>query len=959
VSEESIPFQPDLEPVYEDVPFEPELPLRPTAGLVEFGRTSTRRDGKPAIHRVVTDEARGPYWYALEPLSRRRQHDLQNPEKARARYAEYNKSEKGRARHTRYNKSGRGSARYTRFDESAKGAARDERVRERAREASNDKYLNRLFVAIDSEGRCPAHMLDAQGRTPLEAYRQDGTKSRYLKKDGSGNYFEPHELSLVGAAAIERPYGTSIADAKPLTPHWLEAPRDRGLKTEECFDFLLSLPELYGNAIFVMFSAMYDWTMWLKDIPFSRAYEIVRQRAFKPPCKRMQGYVFWKQYAIQMQPHRRFDLGELRWPDDPYGEKPEHKNSPEYQRGAQPRRLQFKRKIRIYDIFRFSPKSFVETIRPLMKRGLISSEDFETIRENKGKRASFHLEDAASVKHYTSLELYSTAKFMHMMRDAYWTSMQIRLKSFHSPASAAGALLKNIGIGARKDKKTGEIIQGHSWPVKSVNLEYEQIIAHRAYYGGRFEVMVKGTYNYPAWQYDLSSAYPYAMQFLPSMRGGRWEQETPDTALKSQRDTLLKRIERCSILSIFKVRFEFYKPAPFYPLPYRLENGCILYPQTGYGYYMRDDVLAAIAWCHKFGVSPQKALIVEVANWFHPSEEAEKDLREGRGPFAPVAEAFKMRLEFDKKDPNGPEQLAIKLAINSCYGKLAERIYRGMEDGVPIVPPHASPWYASAITAHTRREIMEAALKSPEDVLQIATDAVYSRVPLDLPRLKMEADIKDGKADKLLGDWVGTSIPRAIYVQSGLAFYLNDDGSIYDIKSRGLPLKNKTGEAKRKLVEEIWEQWRRPYDPGAAPGSPAERGVSVPMHIFMPVTSAIVSPDRYRLRGMWGDVTKMIKLDDPGSKREIPECEYDFMDELWRSSANTAPRENPTPDALAYAALPDWVENEVCEAGREKRACRQYYMLEQRGWKDLGPDDDLWTDDDDDLLLADNEIIEP
>jgi hypothetical protein len=35
------------------------------------------------------------------------------------------------------------------------------------------------------------------------------------------------------------------------------------------------------------------------------------------------------------------------------------------------------------------------------------------------------------------------------------------------------------------------------------------------------------------------------------------------------------------------------------------------------------------------------------------------------------------RIEFDKKDPKGPEQLALKLMINSCYGKLAERKFRG------------------------------------------------------------------------------------------------------------------------------------------------------------------------------------------------------------------------------------------------------------------------------------------
>ena len=35
------------------------------------------------------------------------------------------------------------------------------------------------------------------------------------------------------------------------------------------------------------------------------------------------------------------------------------------------------------------------------------------------------------------------------------------------------------------------------------------------------------------------------------------------------------------------------KNIPFYPLPYREKRGGILFPASGYGWYMRDDVLAA------------------------------------------------------------------------------------------------------------------------------------------------------------------------------------------------------------------------------------------------------------------------------------------------------------------------------------------------------------------------------
>ena len=63
---------------------------------------------------------------------------------------------------------------------------------------------------------------------------------------------------------------------------------------------------------------------------------------------------------------------------------------------------------------------------------------------------------------------------------------------------------------------------------------------------------------------------------------------------------------------MFKIRFQFptYERydadarkavfIPFYPLPYRDKRGGILFPASGYGWYMRDDVLAAIAWLERF-----------------------------------------------------------------------------------------------------------------------------------------------------------------------------------------------------------------------------------------------------------------------------------------------------------------------------------------------------------------------
>ena len=908
-------------------------------GFVEFGRTSARKDSRPAVHRIAHDPARGPYYYERVSIDRasfdRLRRDRQNPEGLKARQGRYDRSARGRARSEIYEKSGKGRVRSTRYERSEKG-------RERADAFETKKYLTRPIVAIDSEGRCPAYALDAKGRSPLEVWKGDKTISPFLKFDGQGHPFEPHEVHLIGAQTLDRPYQTPLAEARRQPARWIEPKREQTrLSTDEIFDWLLSLPgELKTDhpqsPVFVMFAAMYDWSMWLENVSFGRAYSIVRQREFEPPCKRRQGYQFLGRWAVQMQPHRKLDVGELRWLDDPYGKS--HRDHPDYQAPAkgQGQKLQFVRKIRIYDCFRHSPKSFVKTIKPLAERGLIPKDVFDRIKINKLKRGSFHNELIETVKEYTSDELHSLCVFMTMMRDAYWNALEIKLKSFHSPASAAAALLNKLGI---RDKNN---VPGHSWSVKSINLEYEQIIAHHAYYGGRFECMYKGLFDYTTFNYDLASAYPYAMQSLPSMRGGRWERETYPSG------DIFKRIEASCILSIFRVAFAFPIKTPFYPLPYRIADGSILYPQIGEGFYMRDDLLAAIDYCRKYKINPASAVIIKEANWFYPTDEASNDVKNGRAPFAPIAAAFDKRIEFDQKDPDGPEQLAIKLMINSVYGKTAERIYRGSEDGEPIIPPHISPWYASAITAHTRRELMKAALLNPDVVLQFATDALNTSTPLKLPRLKSEADIAAKVEIKRLGDWTWKEVPRCLMIQSGLAFYLNSDRSVSEVKCRGLPLKDLA--AATRTVNEIFEQWQRPYE-GLFDKKKA-RSVKVSMQVFMAITSAIVSPQSYKRRGHWGIVTKTIGLDDPGGKREIDEDVIDEMNMLAEFPMRTKPRRNPSPETISQLQFPDWVENEERENARQSRAIAQYFKL----FRAKGEPIDI---DDVDGVLIDNDMIEP
>jgi hypothetical protein len=234
---------------------------------------------------------------------------------------------------------------------------------------------------------------------------------------------------------------------------------------------------------------------------------------------------------------------------------------------------------------------------------------------------------------------------------------------------------------------------------------------------------------------------------------------------------------------------------------------------------------------------------------------------------------------------------------------------------------------------------MKAALLAPESIIGFATDAIYSEHPLDFPRRKAEADIKAGKEDKLLGDWCWSMVPSAVFIQSGVAVYLDEDRKVIEVKCRGLPIKNV--KRAQEFVDDVIKALEKPYDPDGVP----PRYVTVKIRTFMPLTLAIVSPGRFKnLFCKWGDITKTIWLDDCGAKRVIDE---DDLNLIGAEAVPTRPKENPYPETLSALRFPDWVENKIREEKRQEAAIIQFYEIEEE------KDASRYTEEDDESL-ADN-----
>jgi hypothetical protein len=145
--------------------------------------------------------------------------------------------------------------------------------------------------------------------------------------------------------------------------------------------------------------------------------------------------------------------------------------------------------------------------------------------------------------------------------------------------------------------------------IAAFDISPQQRAAHHAYYGARIELIKQGFLASGSLHvYDIASAYPAGMVEFPSLAGGTWiNKQKSDLAYGSLRE-LRAAVEAASCVSMFKIRYQFpvYEKyaadarravfIPFYPLPHRDKHGSILFPASGYGWYMRDDVLAAIAW---------------------------------------------------------------------------------------------------------------------------------------------------------------------------------------------------------------------------------------------------------------------------------------------------------------------------------------------------------------------------
>jgi hypothetical protein len=127
---------------------------------------------------------------------------------------------------------------------------------------------------------------------------------------------------------------------------------------------------------------------------------------------------------------------------------------------------------------------------------------------------------------------------------------------------------------------------------------------------------------------------------------------------------------------------------------------------------------------------------------------------------------------------DGCEELVLKLAMNSIYGKLAQRIGGTLDKHGDLQPPTiANPWCAGATTAWCRAKVLDAATQKPHAIVNFATDGIISIEPLapvepilqgaplyKLPIIAGLRVVDDNFHGKMLGTWTYEQAPTGIFV---------------------------------------------------------------------------------------------------------------------------------------------------------------------------------------------------
>ncbi len=471
----------------------------------------------------------------------------------------------------------------------------------------------------------------------------------------------------------------------------------QGIKTDDALHFLFSLGHNRHNrknqTSYVGYFFGYDVEMICRDLPVK-----IKRRLFNPqPILRATGErkgafrkdrIFYKEWELTYIKKKFFSIK---------------------RKGAN-------HGITIYDVSGFftgfPERSFISVLKQL---GITVPDE---VIAGKQMRQFFSWDNYQTIKRYNQIEC---EKLVELMQKIYTMCQAQDLvpRRWYGSSAVGNLALRKWGIKDYMRRTVPENLSPYFWDAIT-----------SAYFGGRIEAFKLGAFNETIHAYDINSAYPFAITFLPSTRENHF----------------IYRQKYVKGFGVWHVRFKFPRKIDIGVLPFRLKDGSIKFPLSGEGWYWSPE----IELCQKH--YPECIEILEGYAIEDPKKET------------PLKKLFPYLYEARKKFKRSGDlqHYIIKIVLNSIYGKFAQKVGRADFKNFS---------WAGYITSYTRAKLREAIIDNEQDIIALATDGIYSLKPLKL------------KLSDKLGGWDYSFYERGCVLMSGV--YLLESGDKTKTGKRG------------------------------------------------------------------------------------------------------------------------------------------------------------------------------
>jgi len=379
--------------------------------------------------------------------------------------------------------------------------------------------------------------------------------------------------------------------------------------------------------------------------------------------------------------------------------------------------------VRMYDISQFYQGMTLEKVSSKFFGEHKDPIDAQRLGEEPG----YYEDNKEEVKEYCRKDAELTLRAAELMKKTIEETEMAKGKlSFSNPLSQAKIAENYILKTYKYPKVPDKILDFH-------------LLAEEAYHGGIFSTFQRGAFDQPLYSYDINSAYPLQMKDLPHWGNGEFRKVT-----EPEHDT----------------KYGWYDCI--------FDYNMIPYADYGKGYDVEICYDEEKQECQTLHLNPKRILypdgkrrqtITKLEYDFMKQHKIpvrfitgciwEKQSEKYESPFAWVPDVYKRRQQIKQADPEDMRQWALKIVLNSSYGKTAQS-KRGRGSLTNF-------FYASYITAGTRLQICNAIIQAREsNVIEIATDSILTTKKVDLP------------LSKTLGEWSLNEYEKGLLIGSGI-----------------------------------------------------------------------------------------------------------------------------------------------------------------------------------------------